>query len=216
MKRFLFVSLIAVATLVVSAGIQGCGEEKNLPTKSTSTSTPPVDLSLGAWTTIVWPFGPNENPSDWRGVEGDRTGGGTISACGGTINSHSGADYYARDLSRKTGETSGRSIYAGFSGYVVKAGSAGGYGLCVVIYDPSRRLAIRYAHLSEVGVSEGMCIAARAYIGRVGNTPGGFSPHLHLVVYENINHFINGDPSRPVIPTVCDSDYYACRVFFMS
>ncbi len=199
--------------------LSGCGEEGGDGSSVTGLEVggmpDNIPLVIGAYTSIAWPFGPNEHPDDWRGDEGDRTNGGMISACGGWISSHSGADYYARDLSRRSGTTSGKKVYAGISGRVVKANWTDCYGNSVVIYDHSRRLAIRYAHLQSITVSQGDWVTIRQYIGKVGNTGcGSFNAHLHLVAYENIDHFINGDHNRPVIPTVCDSDYYSCRIYF--
>jgi len=209
-----------VLPLVLVALVVGCSNTEN-PTATIPEIEQADSLmtgetqSIGAYTSIAWPFGPNENPNDWRGDEGDRTGGGTIWACGGWINSHTGADYYARDLSRLSGTTAGRDVFAGFSGLVVKASNTDCYGNCVVIYDHTRRVAVRYAHLQSIGVTKGQWVNIRQFIGKVGNTGcGTFNAHLHLVVYENINHFNNGDPNQPVIPIVCDSNFYACRVYF--
>jgi murein DD-endopeptidase MepM/ murein hydrolase activator NlpD len=172
--------------------------------------TEPPSRSLGAWTSIAWPF-KYESPNLWRGWTGEKTDGGMIWSCRGYINSHSGADHYASDLYRKDGSTHGRRVYAGLSGKVVRARYSSGYGNEVVIHYPKQRLMIRYTHLSYIAsnVKEGRSVSIRQYIGRVGNTPGGFSSHLHLVVYENV------DPGR--IPSLCNrNNWHACRVYFFS
>lgn len=164
----------------------------------------------GAYMGIASPIGPGEDPDDWRGMTGVRTGGGTIYACGHTVNSHTGADYYARDISRYSGTTLGKKVYAGFSGLVVKVGSGYGQGYQVVIYDATRHVAIRYAHLMSYTVHKGQYVSVRQYIGKIGNTDAG--PHLHLVGYENIDHF--DAEGYPVIPTLCDSEHYCCILYF--
>ncbi|MFH0952594.1 MAG: M23 family metallopeptidase [Patescibacteria group bacterium] len=173
----------------------------------------PLSRSIGAYTAIAWPF-KYDNPNLWVGWTGDKTNGGMIWSCGGYINSHSGADYYARDLYRKDGTANGRAIYAGLAGKVVRARmNSSGYGGEVVIHYPKQRLLIRYAHLSYIAVREGQYIRIRQYIGRVGNTPGGFTAHLHLVVYENVDTNYDGSPKY--IPSLCNRDtWHACRIYF--
>lgn len=172
----------------------------------------PGTNSIGSYMSIAWPF-VNQNPDLWRGDEDERTLGGSIYACGGTRMSHTGAEYYARDLSRPDGATYGQPVGAGINGRVVVAGWQSGYGNTVVIYDAAARRAVRYAHLQYVSVSYNQNVAIRQKIGAVGNsgcTPCG--AHLHLVGFTNIDHFQrNGDPC---IPTLCDNDYYACAVYF--
>lgn len=170
----------------------------------------PTATSIGSYMYVRFPFGFGEE-GKWRGTDGTRTGGGTISSCGTTLNSHTGADYYARDLSRSDGtNSSGKPIYAGFDGWVVRAGDDGGYGKSVVIWDPNRSVCIRYAHLSYVAVGKGWWISTNTYVGNVGNTPGGFTPHLHIVGYEHVPVSNNA----PIIPYICKSNYYACILYF--
>lgn len=202
------------AVVLALVGLANCREqptvvedhEPSLPTQK-----------IGASMAIAWPFGTAQDPDDWYGVNGTRTSGAYIyiRCYGRKAYTHSGADVYARDLSRE-GDEIGTPIYAGFTGLIVMAGDYGdGYGNQVVIYDHSRRVAIRYAHLSRVGVSVGQTVSIRQYIGKLGCTGTCFGTHLHLVGYENIDHFRDNDPTRPVIPTLCDSDYYAVIVFFI-
>lgn len=167
--------------------------------------------SIGGWMGVAWPFGSDANLTDWKGWQGDRTGGGAWHGCGRT-NTHSGADYYARDL-RRSG-CSGVVVYAGFAGKVVKAAWTDCYGKCVVIYDSARHVALRYAHLSNITVSAGQSVCMGMQIGNVGDTGckggGGVGYHLHLAGYEHIND----NNGSPIIPLLCDSDYYACAVYF--
>jgi len=178
------------------------------------TMVPPVLAKIGAAIGVAWPFGRSENPSLWSYGEGSsKTPGGTIFACGAWINSHTGADYNARDMRRKDVTSYGKNIYAGISGKVVKAGDCGGYGYCVVIYDASRHVAVRYAHdipMCIVGVGQYVSVGQLiAKLGDSGNAAG--SPHLHLVAYENVPTDQYGNP---IIPSVCNSDWYACAVYF--
>ena len=66
-------------------------------------------------------------------------------------------------------------------GTVVRAGTAGGYGVLVEI-DHGRGTVTRYAHLSELKVRAGERVEARQVIalsGRSGNVTG---PHLHFEI----------------------------------
>ncbi len=163
---------------------------------------------IGAAVGIAWPFGGAESPDRWVGWQGDRYGGRWTQTGCGYRHTHSGADYHARDLSRPGCE--GVKVYAGFTGRVIRAGSNGGYGNTVVVHDAARRIALRYSHLATVGVTMGQWVNWGQYIGTVGNTGNSSSPHLHLAAYENIND--NG--GNPIIPTLCDSDYYTCAAYF--
>lgn len=169
---------------------------------------------MGASMNIAWPFGPNEHPDAWSGDEGSRTSGLSGSFCNGTRSStHAGADYYARDLSLRNGDDYGKPIYAGLTGKVIRAADVGdGYGLTVVIYDASRRVAVRYSHLSSVGVSRGQWVNIRQFIGRVGCSGKCTGAHLHLTGYENIND----NNGNPIIPFLCDSDYFVIALYFTS
>ncbi len=216
-SRILFLAVLAMA--LVFAGCSQNDEQSNptaslhqdnqVPSGGKDREVTPIVTSIGAYMTIAWPF-LNDSPDNWTGDEGTRTDGAWGYYCGSNRYSHSGADYYARDLNR-TGGDYGRNIYAGFAGEVVVAGWDGGYGYSVVIYYESRHVAIRYAHLSSVGVSVGNNVSIRQYIGQVGDSGGADGSHLHLVGYENIND----NYGNPIIPTLCDSDYYSCILYFM-
>lgn len=192
-----------------SAGERVQGPESTAITTDKAAQEP--QYVPGAYLSIAWPF-PGESPGLWYGDEGDRSGGVAGSYCGGTRNNtHSGAETYARDLNRNDETDAGRDVCAGFTGKVVVAGDRGdGYGICVVIYDASRRVAVRYAHLQSAAVSYGQTVSIRQRIGKVGRTGNVTGPHLHLAAYENIND----NYGNPIIPTLCDSDYYACAIYF--
>lgn len=168
-------------------------------------------LSGGVY--VAWPFNYLNPKTAWRGYEGDYSGGGWIyNTCGQSqIWSHSLSDKYARDLSRLVGSSAGVPIYASRTGIVIFSGWSGGYGNTVVIWVPGENIQIRYAHLQEIGAWGGY-IAQGWYVGRVGNTPGGFAPHLHMVVYHNIPLNSLGSPS--FVGNMCRGDQYACPFYF--
>lgn len=216
MKRWLQ-SLVLIAGIAVV--LPACSDEISLSTASEQSSIPdtaeqdstmnPPDMTLNASMWVAFPVR-GENPNDWNGVTGTRTDGGIIDACNKQdISSHSGADHYARDLSRKDGSTLNRRVHAGIDGEVVKAGWTDDYGKQVVIYDSARRVAVRYAHLNTYYVGIGARVKVNDMIGRMGNTgcQGGCSEHLHIVAYENV-------PDRNSIPYLCNSTWYACRIDF--
>ncbi len=167
--------------------------------------------SIGGRMTVKWPMGPGELMTDWSGDEGDRTSGAWVKQCGRYEYTHSGADYYARDLDGTKADDFGKPVYASITGQVVLAGTSGGYGKTVVIYDSSRRVMVRVAHLNSISVSYQQWVTAGQYIGTLGCTGTCFGSHLHINGYENIDHFQNG---MPVVPGACDSDYYACAIYF--
>ena len=212
-------AVVALPLLLVS----GCAEK--LPTEGEAQAPDqvseegfdfpgPVDQSLGAWTSIAWPF-QGDHPNNWKNWNNENypVGGSMGHYCNNQyIHTHSGADHYARDLSRKHGGTANRPVYAGLSGKIVFVGPYGP-GMSVVIYYPSQRLCIRYAHLGEVAVHVGQHVSIRQYIGKIKDM--GNNSHLHLVAYENVPEGQNGYPGD--IPNLCDrTNLYSCRVFFFS
>ena len=221
MKRamLVFLCLVIGITTCSLASATTTVEEKTWGTIKALYRTPgevnqEPEGKIGAWMSVAWPFGSSENPDNWYGDEGNRTSGAWIylscrRMCTWT---HSGAEYYARDLNRDDGTDYGKKVYAGFSGRVIKAGDDGGYGKTVVIYDSSRHVAIRYAHLSYISVRKGDWVNIRQYIGKVGNTGNSTGSHLHIVGYENIND----NNGNPIIPTLCDSNFFACAIYFHS
>lgn len=78
-------------------------------------------------------------------------------------------------------EPYGADIRATGAGQVVHAGPMAGYGLLVEI-DHGDGLASRYAHLSEIRVSEGDAVEKGAVVGQLGSTGRTTGPHLHYEV----------------------------------
>jgi murein DD-endopeptidase MepM/ murein hydrolase activator NlpD len=91
-------------------------------------------------------------------------------------------DPFTRGLAMHTGldfraETGSPVVTAG-AGRVVTAEYNGGYGNMVEV-DHGHGLTTRYAHLSQILVSEGQQVGAGALVGRVGSTGRSTGPHLH-------------------------------------
>ena len=84
----------------------------------------------------------------------------------------------------------GADVRATAAGQVVHAGPTGGYGLMVEI-DHGDGLSTRYAHLSEILVSEGDAVEQGAVVGSLGSTGRATGPHLHYEVR------IDGEPVDP-------------------
>ena len=110
----------------------------------------------------------------------------------------------------------GTPIRAIHDGYVVSAGDAGSYGLCVMLED-DKGYQSRYAHCSSISVSVDQEVARGDVIAAVGSTGDSTGPHLHLEVlqngeYLNPYYFVDtgdsgraggtlpGEPGGPVIP----------------
>ena len=146
-------------------------------------SQPPgVELNPTGLSQISWMF---ETPeSEWKNTKSMGE------------DDHEGDDYYADDWARKDGNTRGQIAYAGISGQaIVLPFDSDGYGNHVVVYDNSSEFALRYAHLDEILVSNGQnAIAGSTAIGKVGSTGLSAGPHLHVVLYTNVQDVEN----RPV------------------
>lgn len=86
------------------------------------------------------------------------------------------------------GAPMGAAVRAANSGRVIFAGWYGGYGK-VVIIDHGRvnghATTTLYAHLSNIGVSQGQSINKSQVIGNVGSTGYSTGPHLHFEVRVN-------------------------------
>ncbi len=107
-----------------------------------------------------------------------------------------GNDQYALDFSQAGCEAYGKPVTPLNDGIVMDVRTDGvddqGYGNTVLI-DHDNGYVSRYAHLSEVFVTEGQVVNEDDWLGRVGNTGSvygvacGSHPgtHLHLVLYED-------------------------------
>lgn len=99
-----------------------------------------------------------------------------------------GKDYHkAVDI----GMAQGTDILAGHDGVVTQAGSAGDYGLLVVLEGKvagSHTLTTKYAHCSQLLVSAGQEVKQGDVIAKVGSTGNSTGPHLHLEVLVDGQH----------------------------
>lgn len=75
----------------------------------------------------------------------------------------------------------GTPVRAMKSGRVERAGSAGGYGLMVLMSHGSNVQTL-YAHLSRIDVRQGERVRGGQVIGAVGRTGSATGPHLHFEV----------------------------------
>lgn len=78
----------------------------------------------------------------------------------------------------------GQSIHATGSGWVVRAGWAGGYGKLVEIEHPGG-VRTRYGHLSRILVRRGEQVSQGEVIGAMGSTGRSTGTHLHYEVRVN-------------------------------
>ncbi|MDL2237862.1 peptidoglycan DD-metalloendopeptidase family protein [Christensenellaceae bacterium OttesenSCG-928-K19] len=78
----------------------------------------------------------------------------------------------------------GTEILAGHDGVVTFAANNGGYGL-VVVLEGEDGLVTKYAHCSELLVSQGQTVAMGDVIAKVGSTGDSTGPHLHFEVIKN-------------------------------
>lgn len=95
----------------------------------------------------------------------------------GTAAFHSGMDFRG---------SMGAPIKATASGKVIFAGRNGGYGNMVEIEHGSG-FTTRYAHMSQIYVSDGDDIEPGMIVGAVGSTGRSTGPHLHYEVRKNGN-----------------------------
>jgi murein DD-endopeptidase MepM/ murein hydrolase activator NlpD len=100
----------------------------------------------------------------------------------GTQTFHEGIDFPAER---------GTPIVAAASGKVIEAGVHPQYGKILAI-DHGNGLVSRYAHASEVFVSEGDLVVRGQRVATVGSTGRSTGPHLHFEVR------LNGVPQNPV------------------
>ena len=99
----------------------------------------------------------------------------------GTRKLHSGLDVAA---------PRGTSISATSGGVVIYAGWRGGYGNTVIV-DHGGGLTSLYAHMSEIGASEGQVVERGDSLGLVGATGTATGNHLHFEIR------YNGTPTDP-------------------
>jgi murein DD-endopeptidase MepM/ murein hydrolase activator NlpD len=105
-------------------------------------------------------------------------------------------DPFTRGMAMHTGidfkAESGAPVRSTGAGKVMTAEYSGGYGRMVEI-DHGHGLTTRYAHLSDILVSEGQTVSIGTVIGRVGSTGRSTGPHLH---YETRTNGDAQDPQR--------------------
>ena len=87
--------------------------------------------------------------------------------------------------------SSGRVVASAASGWVVRTGWAGGYGLLVEVRHPGD-LTTRYSHLSAILCAPGDAVEVGQPLGLVGKTGLATGPHLHFEVWRG------GEPSDPL------------------
>jgi murein DD-endopeptidase MepM/ murein hydrolase activator NlpD len=78
----------------------------------------------------------------------------------------------------------GTPVRATGAGKVVRAGWNGGYGRMVEI-DHGSGLTTRYAHLSKIGVRQGVRLDSGDIVGEAGSSGRSTGPHLHYEVRRN-------------------------------
>lgn len=92
------------------------------------------------------------------------------------------SDHYGYDIDN----VSGTKIFAAYKGTVAVAGTQDGYGKVVYINHP-QGYQTRYAHLSEIHVSEGASVTREQRIGLMGATGNASGAHLHFEIRRNGN-----------------------------
>ncbi|XQQ06775.1 MAG: peptidoglycan DD-metalloendopeptidase family protein [Leptolyngbya sp. IPPAS B-1204] len=97
--------------------------------------------------------------------------GWRIHPISGNLSFHTGLDL---------GAPMGTPVMAALGGRVVAADYMGGYGLAVVVENPTTRQRNLYGHLSGIAVQPGMQVAQGAILGWVGSTGNSTGPHLHF------------------------------------
>jgi len=87
--------------------------------------------------------------------------------------------------------SAGKVVSSAASGWVVRTGWAGGYGLIVEVRHPGD-LTTRYSHLSAILCHPGDEVDSGQPLGLVGKTGLATGPHLHFEVWRG------GEPSDPL------------------
>jgi hypothetical protein len=94
----------------------------------------------------------------------------------------------------------GVKILAPFNGKILRNETnprASAYGIYIVVWDPTQRCAVWYAHLSESYVAVGQMVTKGQILGKTGNTGNSTGPHIHVGFVEtdgsgNRLHMTNG------------------------
>jgi murein DD-endopeptidase MepM/ murein hydrolase activator NlpD len=97
--------------------------------------------------------------------------GWRIHPISGNLSFHTGLDL---------GAPMGTPVMAALGGRVVAADYMGGYGLAVIVENPTTHQRNLYGHLSGIAVQPGMQVAQGAILGWVGSTGNSTGPHLHF------------------------------------
>ncbi len=163
--------------------------------KSSGALIPYEDSSVDKERTVITsPMGPrNRNSADYYTITWDEFN--ALSSAeqekfhrpGYTVqqDQHAGIDIGSAKLI--TGDQT--EIIASQSGTVTRAGNYNdGYGNCVdITSDPSyaQESITRYAHMSELLVSEGDYVSQGQVIGIIGNTGGNYGVHLHFEIRQD-------------------------------
>jgi murein DD-endopeptidase MepM/ murein hydrolase activator NlpD len=109
---------------------------------------------------------------------------------------HQYVDHWAKDINWGGGnDDEGSPLFTSFDGQVIFVGrvsssvnsSANNYGNQVIVYNSAKKLAVRFAHLKKTIAPMSQLLRTGDYIGDLGGTGNVTAPHLHLVVYENID-----------------------------
>ena len=141
-----------------------------------------LEKALHAYEAVLRERG--DTPSMWpvQGKLESGFGGRRNPFGGNSYEFHSGQDIDA---------SWGAPVMAGASGKVTFVGWQNGYGQLVVI-DHGGGLTTRYAHLSDINVSQNQTLVRGEYLGKVGSTGRSTGPHLHYEVR------INDEPVNPL------------------
>lgn len=86
----------------------------------------------------------------------------------------------------------GAPIKAAATGRVISAGYDGPHGNRIII-DHGDGIETAYAHLSEIAVAKGACVAGGAVVGAAGSTGLSTGPHLHFEVRQDGSPMDPGD-----------------------
>lgn len=75
------------------------------------------------------------------------------------------------------------AVYAYKGGTVTSVGYRSDAGRYVIVYIPSKRIWIRYCHLSSYSVGAGQSVQEAQFLGRMGATGNVNGVHLHFEIY---------------------------------